>query len=179
LESGRGACIVRGMMIFAASPAEVSLVLPIGLLVAGLILIGAEFFLPTVFLGFLGAVVSFAGIYLSAAAGAATCAVFCLVFLVVLTLEFFAFRRLLPQTAIGRSMINVSSNEGAAVPAAAGYAVYVGKTGKAVTVLAPSGTVEIDGALIEAFSLDGFVERNAAVVVTEAGSGRVTVRRSR
>ena len=88
-------------------------------------------------------------------------------------------RSLLPQTAIGRSMINVSSNEGAAVPAAAGYAVYVGKTGKAVTVLAPSGTVEIDGALIEAFSLDGFVERNAAVVVTEAGSGRVTVRRSR
>jgi membrane-bound ClpP family serine protease len=91
----------------------------------------------------------------------------------------FAFRRLLPQTSIGRSMINASSNEGSAVPAAAGYAVYVGKTGKAATVLAPSGTIEIDGTLIEAFSLDGFVERGAAVVVTEAGSGRVTVRRSR
>ena len=167
------------MMLCAANPDAVSLVLPIGLLVAGLVLIGAEFFLPTVVLGFFGAVVSFAGIYLSADAGATTCAVFCFVFLVVLTLEFFAFRRLLPQTAIGRSMINVSSNEGAAVPAAAGYAVYVGKAGKAVTVLAPSGTVEIDGALIEAFSLDGFVERNAAVVVTEAGAGRVTVRRSR
>ena len=45
--------------------------------------------------------------------------------------------------------------------------------------LQPSGTVEIDGALLEAFSLDGYVERHAAVVVTEAGSGRVTVRRSR
>ena len=121
------------MMLFAASPEEVSLILPIGLLVAGLVLIGVEFFLPTVVLGFLGAVVSFAGIYLSAEAGGLTCAVFCVVFLVVLTLEFFAFRRLLPQTAIGRSMINVSSNEGAAVPAAAGYAVYVGKTGKAAT----------------------------------------------
>jgi membrane-bound serine protease (ClpP class) len=167
------------MMLCAATPDTVSLVLPIGLLVAGLVLIGAEFFLPTVVLGFFGAVVSFAGIYLSADAGATTCAVFCVVFLVILTLEFFAFRRLLPQTAIGRSMINVSSNEGAAVPAAAGYAVYVGKAGKAVTVLAPSGTVEIDGTLVEAFSVDGFVERNAAVVVTEAGSGRVTVRRSR
>jgi len=167
------------MILPAAPPEEVSLVLPIGLLVSGLVLIGAEFSLPTVVLGFLGAVISFAGIYLSAAAGAGTCAVFCAVFLVVLALEFFAFRRLLPQTGIGRSMINVSSNEGAAVPAAAGYAVYVGKTGKAVTVLAPSGTVEIDGALVEAFSLDGFVERNAAVVVTEAGAGRVTVRRSR
>jgi len=179
LESGQGVPIVNAMILSAASPEEVSLVLPIGLLVSGLVLIGAEFFLPTVVLGFLGAVISFAGIYLSAAAGATTCAVFCAIFLVVLTLEFFAFRRLLPQTAIGRSMINVSSNEGAAVPAAAGYAVYVGKTGKAATVLAPSGTIEIDGTLIEAFSLDGFVERNAAVVVTEAGSGRVTVRRSR
>jgi membrane-bound ClpP family serine protease len=130
-------------------------------------------------LGFLGAVISFVGIYLSAAAGAVTCTVFCVVFLAVLALEFLAFRRLLPRTPIGRSMINVSSNEGAAVPAAAGYAVYVGKAGKAVTVLAPSGTVEIDGALVEAFSLDGFVERHAAVVVTEAGAGRVTVRRSR
>ena len=37
----------------------------------------------------------------------------------------------------------------------------------------------VDGTLIEAFSLAGFVERNAAVVVTEAGSGRVTVRRTR
>lgn len=167
------------MMIFATSPEEVSLLLPIGLLVAGLVLIGAEFFLPTVFLGFLGAIISFAGIYLSADAGVMTCAVFCGVFLVVMALEFFAFRRLLPQTSIGRSMINVSSNEGSAVPSAAGYAVYVGKAGKAVTVLAPSGTVEIDGTLVEAFSLDGFVERGAAVVVTEAGSGRVTVRRSR
>ena len=80
------------MMLCAATPDTVSLVLPIGLLVAGLVLIGAEFFLPTVVLGFIGAVISFAGIYLSAAAGAGTCAVFCGVFLVVLALEFFAFR---------------------------------------------------------------------------------------
>ena len=115
--------------------AEVSLLLPISLLVAGLVLIAAEFFLPTVFLGFVGAAVSFVGIYLSAEAGALTCGLFCLAFVVVLALEFFAFRRILPQTGIGRAMINVSSNDGAAVPAAAGYAVYVGKTGKAVTVL--------------------------------------------
>ena len=60
-----------------------------------------------------------------------------------------------------------------------GYAAYVGRPAKAVTVLAPSGTVEVDGALLEAFSLDGYVERHAAVVITEAGAGRVTVRRQR
>jgi membrane-bound serine protease (ClpP class) len=158
---------------------EVSLVLPVSLLVAGLVLIAVEFFLPTVFIGFLGAAVSFVGIYLSAEAGAFTCALFCVAFVFVLALEFFAFRRILPQTVIGRAMINVSSNDGAAVPAAAGFAVYVGKTGKAVTVLAPSGTVEVDGALLEAYSLDGFVERAAGVVVVEAGAGRVSVRRAR
>ena len=158
---------------------EVPLLLPAGLLLAGLILIAAEFFLPTVFLGFAGAVVSFAGIYLSAEAGVGTCVGFSAFFLVALALEFFAFRRLLPATAIGRSMINVTSNADAAVPAAAGFAGYVGKAGKAVTVLAPSGTVEVDGALLEAFSADGFVERGSAVVVTEAGAGRVTVRRAR
>ena len=57
-------------MLIAEAP---SLTLATGLLVAGLALIAAEFFLPTLVLGFLGAVVSFAGIYLSAEAGWGTC----------------------------------------------------------------------------------------------------------
>ena len=68
---------------------EVSLVLPASLLVAGLLLIAVEFFLPTVFLGCLGAAVSFAGIYLAPAAGAFTSALSCVAFVVVLALEFF------------------------------------------------------------------------------------------
>ncbi|NBX35313.1 nodulation protein NfeD, partial [bacterium] len=61
-------------------------------------------------------------------------------------------------------------------PAAAGYALYVGKTGRALTILAPSGTVEVDGQRLEAFSVDGYVERGAPILVTEAAAGRVTVR---
>jgi membrane-bound serine protease (ClpP class) len=153
-----------------------SLMLATGLLIAGLVLIAAEFFLPTLVLGFVGAVVSFAGIYLSAEAGWVTCLIYALVFLVVLGLEFVAFRRLLPATAAGRAMTNQTRNAAAAVPAAAGYALYVGKTGRALTVLAPSGTVEVDGQRLEAFSVDGFVERGAPILVTEADAGRVTVR---
>ena len=167
------------MLLAAVATEAPSLTLATSLVLAGLVLIAAEFFLPTMIIGLFGAVVSFAGIYLAAEAGWVTCLLYALGFLVVLALEFVAFRRLLPATAAGRAMINVSSNDGAAVPAAAGFAVYVGKTGKAVTVLAPSGTAEVDGALLEAFSLDGFVERGAPVVVVEAGAGRVTVRRAR
>jgi membrane-bound serine protease (ClpP class) len=153
-----------------------SLMLATGLLIAGLVLIAAEFFLPTLVLGFLGAVVSFAGIYLSAEAGWVTCLIYAAVFLVVLGLEFVAFRRLLPATAAGRAMTNQTRNSAAAVPAAAGYALYVGKTGRALTILAPSGTVEVDGQRLEAFSVDGYVERGAPILVTEAAAGRVTVR---
>jgi membrane-bound ClpP family serine protease len=156
--------------------AEPSLTLATGLLVAGLVLIGAEFFLPTMVVGFLGALISFTGIYLAAEAGWVTCLIYALIFVGVLGLEFMAFRRLLPATAAGRAMTNQTRNAGAAVPAAAGYALYVGKSGRALTVLAPSGTVEVDGHRLEAFSADGFVERGAAVLVTEADAGRVTVR---
>ncbi len=167
------------MLLAAVATEAPSLTLATSLVLAGLVLIAAEFFLPTMIIGLFGAVVSFAGIYLAAEAGWVTCLLYALGFLVVLALEFVAFRRLLPATAAGRAMINVSSNDGAAVPAAAGFAVYVGKTGKAVTVLAPSGTVEVDGTLLEAYSLDGFVERAAVVVVVEAAAGRVSVRRAR
>jgi membrane-bound serine protease (ClpP class) len=164
------------MFLAAVATDAPSLTLATSLVIAGLVLIAAEFFLPTMVIGFLGAVVSFAGIYLSAEAGWVTCLVYTIVFLLALGLEFVAFRRLLPATAAGRAMTNQARNAAAAVPAAAGFALYVGKAGRALTVLAPSGTVEIDGQRLEAFSADGFVERGAPVLVTEADAGRVTVR---
>jgi membrane-bound serine protease (ClpP class) len=166
-------------MIAALTVHEPSLVLPISLLLGGLDLIAAEFFLPTIVLGFLGAVVSFAGIYLSAAHGGGVCLAFLATFVVLLGLEFLAFRRLLPRTGMGRSLTNAASNDGSAVPPTASFAPFIGKTAIATTVLAPSGTIEIEGRLLEAFSLDGYVERGVAVTITEAGAGRVTVRRVR
>ena len=167
------------MLAILTAHGEVSLVLPISLLLGGLLLIAAEFFLPTIILGFLGAVVSFTGIYLSVEAGGGVCLLFAAVFVVIFILEFVAFRRLLPQTGVGRSMTNASSNDGAAVPSPAALAPYVGKTAVATTVLAPSGTIEVEGRLLEAITLDGFAERGAAVTIVEAGAGRVTVRRTR
>ncbi|MEY4033632.1 MAG: hypothetical protein EBR62_07600 [Verrucomicrobia bacterium] len=167
------------MLAILTAHGEVSLVLPISLLLGGLVLIAAEFFLPTIILGFLGAAMSFTGIYLSAEAGGGVCLVFVAVFVALFVLEFVAFRRLLPRTGMGRAMTNVTSNDGAAVPTTASFAPYIGKTAVATTVLAPSGTIEVEGRLLEAFSLDGFVERGVAVTIIEAGAGRVTVRRVR
>jgi membrane-bound serine protease (ClpP class) len=153
----------------------VSLALAWTLLAAGLVLIAAEFLLPTVFVGFVGAAVSFAGIWLSAEGGVGSCLLFCLVFLLGLAAEFVVFRRFIRTAPI----TNRADNQGAAVPAASGFALYVGRQARTLTVLAPSGAVEIDGVRVEAFSSDGYVERGATVVVTEAAAGRVTVRTAR
>ncbi|MFM9001633.1 MAG: NfeD family protein [Opitutia bacterium] len=153
----------------------VSLALAWTLLAAGLVLIAAEFLLPTVFVGFVGAAVSFAGIWLSAEGGVGSCLLFCLVFLLGLAAEFIVFRRFIRTAPI----TNRADNQGAAVPAASGFALYVGRQARTLTVLAPSGAVEIDGVRVEAFSSDGYVERGATVVVTEAAAGRVTVRTAR
>lgn len=160
-------------LVMATEP--VSLALAWTLLAAGLVLIAAEFLLPTVFVGFVGAAVSFAGIWLSAEGGVGSCLLFCLVFLLGLAAEFIVFRRFIRTAPI----TNRADNQGAAVPAASGFALYVGRQARTLTVLAPSGAVEIDGVRVEAFSSDGYVERGATVVVTEAAAGRVTVRTAR
>ncbi|MGA0134558.1 MAG: NfeD family protein [Opitutales bacterium] len=152
--------------------ATASLSLAWTLLAAGLVLIAAEFLLPTVVVGFIGAAVSFAGIWLSAEGGFGSCLLFCLVFVLALAAEFVLFRRLLRTSPI----TNRADNQGAAVPAASVFALYVGRQVRTLTVLAPSGAVDIDGIRVEAFSADGYVERDATVVVTEASAGRVTVR---
>jgi membrane-bound ClpP family serine protease len=127
------------MLAILTAHGEVSLVLPISLLLGGLLLIAAEFFLPTIVLGFIGAVVSFTGIYLSAEAGGGVGLLFAAVFVVIFILEFVAFRRLLPQTGVGRSLTNASSNDGSAVPSPA----------------ALHKAVEGDGFKQAAFHLDG------------------------
>ncbi len=151
----------------------VSLPLAWGLLFGGLILIGAEFFLPTVVVGFIGTLISFTGIYFSAAFGAGKCLLFCAVFCVVLAIEFWAYRRFVSGTKVGQSMANHAQNVGAAV---AEVSRYIGQVALAKTVLAPSGKIEIDGVILEAFSQDGYIDRGAKVVITEAAAGRVTVR---
>jgi membrane-bound serine protease (ClpP class) len=152
---------------------SVSLTAAWALLLGGLVLIGAEFFLPTVVVGFLGALISFAGIYFSAAYGSPKCILFCVIFCVGLGFEFWAFRRFVMSTKVGQAMTNQTQNVGAAV---AELSHFIGKTAQAKTVLAPSGKIELDGTILEAFSLDGYVDRGAKVIITEAAAGRVTVR---
>jgi len=88
---------------------------------------------------------------------------------VVLFVEF----KLLPKTAFGRRLFLKSSVTGTA--AAEPLSELVGARGEAMTTLAPSGYVLIDGRQHEAFSRSGFISAGKPVKVVAAESFRLIV----
>jgi membrane-bound serine protease (ClpP class) len=52
----------------------------------------------------------------------------------------------------------------------------IGKTGRASTVLRPSGLVEVDGKIYDAKATEGFIDRDEQVKVTEFWSSQLYVR---
>lgn len=58
----------------------------------------------------------------------------------------------------------------------AGMKQLIGKTGRAATVLRPSGRVEIDGKIYDARAGEGFIDQDEKVVVTAFWSGQLYVR---
>lgn len=54
---------------------------------------------------------------------------------------------------------------------------YVGRTGKAVTVLRPSGKVKVDGALLDAVSVQVFIDEGEDVIVTKYENTQLYVKK--
>ena len=59
-----------------------------------------------------------------------------------------------------------------------GMKALVGKTGRAYTVLRPSGRVEIDGQIYDARASEGFIDKDETVLVTAFWSGQLVVRQT-
>lgn len=148
--------------------------------VAGaLLLIGAEFVLPGMIIGTLGALVGIYGLYLAAEAGLGSFTLHAAVLVIGVVVEFLVFRKLAPGVAAKLGLASHAVSDGSAVPAAANYADLVGREGVALTALAPGGTAEVAGRRVQASSIDGFLDKGTALVVTEAAAGGVSVRRRR
>lgn len=151
--------------------------LPLALVLAGLVLIAAEFFLPGAIMGAVGALLGLAGLALAASHGLGHFSVLAVVFVGGVALELMIFRRLMPNVARRAGLTNASSDAGAAVPGAASFASLVGREGITLTALSPTGTVEVAGRRVEAVSADGFLDRSTPVTVTDTSAAGVIVRR--
>jgi len=140
----------------------------------GALFVGFEVFVPGGILGALGGVALFCGVAISfyhygLNGGAA--AFFGMLALVCAVL--YAELKWLPETALGRRLSLRGSVTGAAT--AAPQQGLVGASGQALTVLAPTGYVLIDGQQHEAFSRSGFIAAGTDITVVAAESFRLIV----
>lgn len=146
---------------------------------AALLLIAAEFVLPGMVIGIIGALAGIYGLFLASQEGLPSFLLHASVLVVGIILEVSLFRKLAPGIASWLGLASHAVSDGSAVPSADSFASLVGREGLALTALAPGGTVEVDGRRVQAASIDGFLDKGTAIVVVEVATGGVTVRRRR
>lgn len=145
------------------------------LFLAGIVLLALDVFAASFVLAALGGAVMLAGCGAAyrhfGATGAGLAGLLALVLLsVTLYLELWV----LPETRLGRGLVVRSTSGAEPAPAPADPAV-VGRSASALTTLAPSGYVLVEGRRYEAFCRSGHAAKGAALRVVGIDNFRVIV----
>jgi len=148
------------------------------LFLLGILMLSLEIFLPGGILGVLGGLAMIAAIVLAFQNEGTTGGLIAVVVGVVvgasaIVAEFI----ILPKTRFGQRMYLSAAVTGVS-NLAVDVKALIGKPCEAVTVLAPSGVVLLDGRRHEAFCRDGFVEKGTRLVVQGSDSFRLIVSKS-
>lgn len=149
------------------------------LFVVGALLLTAEIFLPGAIAGIIGGIALAVGSLLSfrefGFGGGLLASVGALVLVgVMLYLELVV----LPKTAFGKRMVVQSTVSATSQPLPAAPETVIGRDARALTTLAPSGYVEVDGRRYEAFSRSGLVAKGAMLRVVAVDNFRIIVSQS-
>ena len=149
----------------------------IALIVAGLVLLAVDFYLPGFVLGTIGAVLMLvaAGIAFSVQGLNVAAALLCGE-AVAAGAVVYASVKLFPKTAAGRRMILAHSQAGGRAQMER-LDELVGREGIAHTVLRPAGVAIVDGKRLDVIAESDMIERGAAVKVVAVEGNRVVVRR--
>lgn len=145
------------------------------LFIAAVILVGVELLVPSGLLGVLGGLCLVAGVItafvqLGGVGGSTATAIALVIGAVTLYLEFV----LLPKSRLARKFSMTDTVAGRSQPDLADRAV-IGRETLAVTTLAPSGFVELDGRRYEAFCQSGHVSAGARLRIVELDNFRLVV----
>lgn len=146
------------------------------MLVAGLILIGAEIFVPGGILGAMGAVALLVAIVSGFIAFPAFGAYIALGIVLLVGAVFVLWIKIFPKTSIGRRM-TVSNDLSEFKATAAGLDDLVGLEGETMSDLRPSGFAIINGKRVDVITLGGMVSKGDSIRVIDVESNRVVVRR--
>ncbi len=146
------------------------------LFLAGVVLLAGEIFTPGLILGVLGALAMIAGCGLAFSQFGQTMgalATFAAVALLGLTL--YLEMVWLPKTSFGKKLVVHSTVHSTSQPMPADPGVVVGKAAEAITTLAPSGYVNVEGRRYEAFCQSGHAAKGAALRVVGLDNFRLIV----
>ena len=148
------------------------------LFITGVLLLAAEVVLPGGLAGIIGGIALLVGSVLTFSeygAGSGTLAT--LGALIVVGGMLYIEMVWLPRSKIGRDLVVQSTVGGEQPPVAS--ATVIGKPAKALTTLAPSGFVDIEGTRYEAYCRTGHVSRGANLTVVDVDNFRVVVSESK
>ncbi len=144
------------------------------LFLTGALLLTAEVFLPGAIAGIVGAVALVAGSVLAFTNYGPTLGTLaCLGAAVLIGAMLYVELVWLPKTKFGRRLVVEATVDAQATVAASRE--VIGKSASALTTLAPSGIVAVDGRRYEAFSRSGHAARGATLTVVDVDNFRLIV----
>lgn len=150
----------------------------IGLIAIGLVLISFEIIVPGGVLGVLGAIALIAASVVAFDTyGAVGAVVTSVISLCVVGLTLYVEFKFLPKTKMGQKMFLNTAVDGHSTEAQ-GSEDLIGKEGEAVTKLAPSGKIMVEGMQYEGFSKDGLIDAGERVTVVGRDNFRILVKKA-
>lgn len=145
------------------------------LFLCGALLLTAEVLLPGAVAGIIGGCALLLGSVLSFMEfGAVGGSIATLIAIAMVGVMLYVELVWLPRTRLGRTMVVEATVGGQSQPPPAPPEI-VGQSGTTMTMLAPSGVIEIAGKRYEAFSRSGLVNRGTAVTVIGVDNFRLIV----
>jgi membrane-bound ClpP family serine protease len=149
------------------------------LFLLGVLLLAGEVFMPGAILGIIGGGAMLAGCVISFQQfGPAGGALATVVALSLLGLTLYLELVWLPKSRFGRKLVTQTASDGTSQPALAPPEAVLGKAAEAVTTLAPSGYVLVEGRRYEAYCQAGHAAKGTALRVTGLDNFRLIVTKS-
>ena len=146
------------------------------LLAAGILLVGAEIFVPGAVVGTMGVLCLIGAAWVAFGISTTVGTYVSVGIVLMLAITMVLWIKLFPRSAIGRMM--TLSQDGQTFKAAEPKEALEGKTGVAQTELRPAGYALIGGKRIDVVTEGGLVPKGAPLVVTRVEGNRVIVRKA-
>jgi membrane-bound serine protease (ClpP class) len=144
------------------------------LLIAGLLLVGAEIFVPGAILGVIGGLCLVGAIVTGFMAFPDAGTYIAILIVLLIGVVIWLWVRIFPRTRLGRSM-TVEQDLSTSKAADPSLTQFVGKTGEAASDLRPAGFAILDGQRVDVVSDGHLIRKGAKITVLRVEGVRVVV----